>query len=431
MNQIRDIAFQSSKDIKLFQENELKRLLSYVLKHSVFYKRLFEENDLEADSIQTLEDLNKIPFTTKQDIQLHNSDFLCVDRSDVAEYMSTSGTLGKSVMIALTEKDLERLAYNECMSFAGAGIEKKDLVQLMLTLDRQFMAGAAYYEGIKKLGAAVLRVGPGLAAMQWEMIQRMKPTAIVAVPSFIVKLLEFAEEKDIVPNNTSVHTIICIGEPIRDSEFNLNILGKRISEKWNVRLVSTYASTEMQTAFTECTHLKGGHLHPDLLIVEVLDENNIPVKANEPGEIVITTLGIEGMPLLRYKTGDIARLHTESCECGRNTPRLGPIIGRKQQMVKLKGTTVYPASIFDIIHQCMEVRDFAVEVLRSEWDTDLLRVSILSDDKNKDVVINKLNEAFRSHLRVIPEIQFVDRTKLDSLHNSTQGRKLVRFIDIR
>jgi len=263
------------------------------------------------------------------------------------------------------------------------------------------------------------------------MIQRMKPTAIVAVPSFIVKLLEFAEEKDIVPNNTSVHTIICIGEPIRDSEFNLNILGKRISEKWNVRLVSTYASTEMQTAFTECTHLKGGHLHPDLLIVEVLDENNIPVKANEPGEIVITTLGIEGMPLLRYKTGDIARLHTESCECGRNTPRLGPIIGRKQQMVKLKGTTVYPASIFDIIHQCMEVRDFAVEVLRSEWDTDLLRVSILSDDKNKDVVINKLNEAFRSHLRVIPEIQFVDRTKLDSLHNSTQGRKLVRFIDIR
>ena len=181
----------------------------------------------------------------------------------------------------------------------------------MLTLDRQFMAGMAYYSGIRKLGAGVVRVGPGVPSLQWETIERLKPTAIVAVPSFIIKLIQYAEDNDIDINRSSVKKAICIGENIRNERLEPNILNRKITEKWNIQLFSTYASTEMQTAFTECEAGKGGHLNPELLIVELLDDTGRQVAYGEPGEVTITTLGVEGMPLLRYKTGDICIAYNE------------------------------------------------------------------------------------------------------------------------
>ena len=209
------------------------------------------------------------------------------------------------LLLHLQKMILQRLAYNEYTSFTCAGGAADDIYQLMLTLDRQFMAGMAYYSGIRKLGAGIIRVGPGVPSLQWETISRLKPTAIVAVPSFILKLIQYAKEHAIDINKSSVKKAICIGENIRNTDFSLNVLGKKITEAWDIKLYSTYASTEMQTAFTECNEGKGGHHNPELLIVELLDENNQPVDAGKPGEVTITTLGVEGMPLLRYKTGDI------------------------------------------------------------------------------------------------------------------------------
>src|SRR4029077_3419594 len=156
-------------------------------------------------------------------------------------------------------------------------------------------------------------------SLQWETIAKLKPTAIVAVPSFIHKLIQYAGEHNIDINTTSVKKAICIGENIRNTDFSLNVLGKKITEAWNIHLYSTYASTEMQTAFTECSEGRGGHHQPELLIVELLDENNQQVKPGEPGEVTITTLGVEAMPLLRYKTGDICISFDQPCGCGRTS----------------------------------------------------------------------------------------------------------------
>ena len=142
-------------------------------------------------------------------------------------------------------------------------------------------------------------------------------------------------------------SIVCIGEPVRNADFTLNELGKRITSQWDVKLYSTYASTEMGAAFTECEYGLGGHLHPELLILEVVNEKGKAVKEGEIGEVVITTLGVEGMPLLRYKTGDLCNVYYSPCKCGRHTTRLGPVVGRQQQMIKFKGTTIFPAAIFD------------------------------------------------------------------------------------
>jgi len=412
------------------QDRKLRDLLIYLSQNSPFYKELFSKNHVVIDNIKTIADLVNIPTTTKDDVQQRNNDFLCVPSHRVAEYMSTSGTLGSPVTIALTENDLQRLATNEYNSFLCADGSKHDTYQLMLTLDRQFMAGIAYYMGIRKIGAGIIRLGPGVPAMQWETILRLKPTAIVAVPSFILKLIQYAKDNGIDINRTSVKKAICIGENIRNSDFSLNILGRKITEAWNIKLYSTYASTEMQTAFTECGEGRGGHYQPDLLIVELLDENNQPVGADTPGEVTITTLGVEGMPLLRYKTGDICMYDDEPCGCGRPTLRLTPLMGRKKQMIKFKGTTLYPPALFDLLNEMDEVLDFVIEVDANEIGLDQVLLYIAPSEES-DECDHRIRAYLQARLRVSPQVRYLSAEKILKMQFNEISRKPIKFIDKR
>lgn len=422
---------QSLTAIQECQENGLQELIIYVAAKSPFYQKLFRQHNINPVDIKSLRDLTRIPATTKDDLQQNNWDFLCVDKSKIVEFTSTSGTLGKPVTIALTENDLNRLAYNEEVSFRCADGTDEDVYQLMLTLDRQFMAGMAYYQGIRRLGGAIVRVGPGLPAMQLETIQRLQPTILVAVPSFLVRLIEYAKSKDIDLNSLSVKRAICIGESIRRPDFAFNIIGQRIVESWNIQLYGTYASTEMQTAFTECGHGVGGHHRPDLIIVELLDEQQNPVPPNMPGEVTVTTLGVEGMPLLRYRTGDMAVAYYEPCPCGRNTLRLGPILGRKQQLIKFKGTTLYPPGIFEIMNEIDCVRDYVVEAFTSDLGTDEIRIYVTVEGPYQDDALKTLTAAFQSRLRVVPQINVVADESLEKMQHAPGARKVTRFIDRR
>ncbi len=412
------------------QEQKLQQLLQYVSQHSPFYKELFAKHQIDIGTIKTIADLAQIPPTHKEDLQQRNNDFLCVPAEQVVEYTSTSGTLGGPVTIALTENDLNRLAYNEYNSFSCADGSKEDIYQLMLTLDRQFMAGIAYYSGIRKLGAGIIRLGPGVPALQWETIKRLKPTAIVAVPSFILKLINFAKEAGIDINKTSVKKAICIGENIRNTDFSLNMLGKKITESWDIKLYSTYASTEMQTAFTECGEGKGGHYQPELVIVELLDENDQPVEPYTAGEVTITTLGVEGMPLIRYKTGDICMYFDEPCACGRTSLRLSSIMGRKKQMIKFKGTTLYPPALFDLLNEREEILDYVVEVSSNEIDLDqvLLYVVPAEDSEECD---HRIRSYLQARLRVSPHIKYVSAEEIQKMQFNEANRKAVKFIDRR
>ena len=412
------------------QLQKLKDLLQYVSRNSPFYKELFAENNIGINRINSLADLTLIPVTNKEDLQKRNDDFLCVAADKVIEYTSTSGTLGSPVTIALTDNDLHRLAHNEYHSFLCADGSEKDIYQLMLTLDRQFMAGMAYYMGLRKIGAGIIRLGPGVPSLQWETINRLKPTAIVAVPSFILKLIQFAKESGIDINKTSVKKAICIGENIRNTDFSLNILGKKITEAWDIKLYSTYASTEMQTAFTECGQGKGGHYQPELVILELLDENNKPVSPYTPGEVTITTLGVEGMPLLRYKTGDICMYFDEPCACGRHTLRLSPVIGRKKQMIKFKGTTLYPPALFDLLTEREEILDFVVEVYSNEIGLDQVLLYIVPADDSA-ACDHRIRAYLQARLRVSPQIKYVSAEGIQKMQFKEASRKPIKFYDLR
>ncbi|MBQ5997602.1 MAG: AMP-binding protein [Bacteroidales bacterium] len=428
------LEFQPADVIRHYQEERVQEVLSYLAERSPFYRDLFRREHLDVKKLKKLEDLRYIPTTDKRDLQEHNNDFLCVPRAKVADYITTSGTLGNPVTFAATVHDLHRLAYNEQISFQCAGIGPGDVIQLMTTMDKRFMAGMAYFLGAVRMGAGMIRVGNGIPALQWDTINRIRPDVIMVVPSFILRIIQYAEEQGIDYQNTSIRKAVCIGENLREQDFSLNLLGRRIKEKWDIELYSTYASTEMGTSFCECKAGQGGHHHPELIYCELLDEEGNPVPEGEAGELTVTTIGVEAMPLLRFRTGDMARFHTEPCSCGRNTMRISPLIGRKSHMIKYKGTTLYPPAIFDILDNTPYVDVYCVDVADNEIGTDSVTVHVglrPSCMLPHETIVKELKDLFRARLRVAPEISIDDTELLRRTVFREHDRKPVKFFDFR
>jgi phenylacetate-CoA ligase len=426
-----EIEYKSKEEIKRFQEEQMRMALQYLCLHSPFYQRMFREHHIPVNKIRQLEDLRQIPFTDKKDLQLHNNDFLCVHPEKVIDYITTSGTLGDPVTFSMTDKDLDRLAYNEKISFLCTRTQPSDIVQLMTTIDKRFMAGLAYFLGLRELGAGIVRVGNGIPELQWDTIHRIRPNTIMCVPSFILHIIKYAEEHGIDYRNSSVKKVVCIGENLREQDFSLNLLGQHIKEKWDVDLYSTYASTEMATTFAECEYGCGGHHHPELIICELIDERGQTVEEGVVGELVITTLGVEGMPLLRFKTGDLVSIHTEPCLCGRTSMRLSPVIGRINHMIKYKGTTLYPPAIYDVLDHTPYVENYVVEVRYNESGTDVLLVRIGLRYPSAEDIVKDLKDRFRAKIRVAPDIEICPTDVIRKINFPDISRKPVKFIDKR
>jgi phenylacetate-CoA ligase len=202
-------------------------------------------------------------------------------------------------------------------------------------------------------------------------------------------------------------------------------------QKWpNISLHSTYASTEMQSSFTECEYLCGAHHQSDLVVIEILDENENRVKDGETGELVITTLGVEGMPLVRFKTGDLCMAFYNQCRCGRNSTRLSPIVGRKGQMIKYKGTTLYPSALYDILDNIEGVINYQVQIYTNSIGTDgiLIKIGAVNPSLSFEKMIT---EHFRARIRVAPEIRFEPVELLSKAIQPEVSRKPLKFIDMR
>lgn len=431
MHRDNGLHYRSAEEIRSFQEARLHEAIDYAYTNSAFYREIFDSCKIRPADIRTIEDLRRLPVTTKQDLQLRNKDFLCVDSSQIVDYVTTSGTLGEPVVFALTENDLDRLGYNELSSFTMAGCSRNDIMQLMTTIDRRFMAGLAYWLGARALGMGVIRVGNGIPELQWNTINSIHPTVCMCVPSFLMKLIAFAEENGIDYRSCSLRKAICIGEALRQPDGNLTTLGSRIHEKWpELELYSTYASTEMQASFTECSCHCGNHVPADLIIVEFLDDEGNPVAEGESGEVTITTLGVEGMPLVRFRTGDICIHYDSPCACGRNSTRLSSVIGRKGQMIKFKGTTLYPPALFDILDNIPEVKSYVVEVYTNSLGTDQVQIKLASDNHSESFV-KQIKDIFRSKVRVAPDVVFEAPEIIAKMQMPPMSRKVVKFFDLR
>ena len=187
----------------------------------------------------------------------------------------------------------------------------------------------------------------------------------------------------------------------------------------------------MGATFSECEYGMGGHVHPELIIVEIIGEDDMPVADGEIGEVVVTTLGVEGMPLLRFRTGDMAAKRVEQCKCGRNSYRLTPLVGRKNNMIKLKGTTLYPPAVNDVLDNTDYVENYIVFVEDSEAGTDEVIVKVGLKGKPDFDAVKDLKDRFRSRIRVAPVIEILPPDEIAKMNFPAKSRKPVKFVDNR
>ena len=407
----------------------LQQHLGYLHQASPFYRELFSRSGFTPRDCRSLSDLQQLPFSSKVALAEHNLQFLAVDEELVVDICQTSGTTGGPVTIWQTEKDLQRLARNEQLAFTAAGIGRGDKVLIGAALDRTFMAGLAYFLGLREIGASAIRAGSGQLALVGELVRQQRPNVLVGVPSLFLALARRFQQSGVDPSKLGIEKLICIGEPIRNPDLSLAPLGQALHESWGGQVLGTYASTEMATAFADCTVGCGGHLLPELILVEIVADDGQPVPAGMPGEVVVTPLGIEGTPLLRYRTGDIASLHTEPCACGRKTPRLGPIIGRRAQMLKCRGTTLFPAAISSALHGIEAIQGHYLEVEREFDLSDRLRVVVGSSDAS--LSSEQVAELIAAKTRVKPEVVIVSPGEIMEKTVLPERRKPVTFFDYR
>jgi phenylacetate-CoA ligase len=424
----RNIEFSMPDIIRGVQEKLLHSHLEYLQAHSPYYRRMMHDTGIDI-SLVTLDNLHDLPLTDKSDIARFNNDFLSVPMSNIVDIVLSSGTTGEPVKVFYTENDLRRLAYNEEISFSGCGMTADDVVLLTCTMDRCFVAGLAYFLGIRSLGAAAIRNGLSNFESHLAIIKSMQPTVLVGVPTFLRKLGLFLESHGMAPHRTSVNKLVCIGETIRDGTFSLLKVGKDLEEIWGAKTFSTYASSESITTFCECTEHRGGHLHPELMIAEIINDRGEVLPSGEIGEVVVTPLSVEGTPLLRFRTGDMSFLVNEPCHCGRFSPRLGPILGRRKQMIKYRGTTVYPQAIYAVLDEIPEISEYYISVAHGTDLSDDVKVYVSVKDGVSPY--ETITEKLQAHLRVKPEIIMTSEESVRKQVYSGNSRKLIRFIDRR
>lgn len=412
------------------QTRLLKETVEYALANSPFYSKRFKGLGITPSSIRSLSDIEGLPITTKEDLQRENWSFLCVDKGRASEIVATTGTTGSIVYMALTGRDLERLAENERRSFAEMGLKGGDLVQIAVTLDNLFIAGLAYYAGLKGLGASVLRTGPQNPRRQLELLDRLSARAIVAVPSFLLHMKREADAAGISLKGLALEKALLIGESIRSGDFSSNGLGQRVEEAWPVETFSTYGITEASVAFYECASHRGLHAHPDFVYAEILDDAGKSAAPGEPGELTVTTFQVEAMPLVRYRTGDITFMPEGPCECGKAGQRLGPVIGRKAQRLKYKGTTVYPGAIENALMELGEVVNFQIVAYSGDEGSD--RIVVRAGARSPGgALVDRIKDAIRSSARVAPEVELMDPERVEALLFEGNRRKKASFLDLR
>ena len=415
--------FEDPAAIREEQTRLLNEHVAYCRAHSPYYRRILAD---VPDRPVTPESLAELPLTGKNELTEFNDEFLAVPPGEVADISFTSGTTGTPCRICCSGHDLKRLGFNDAKGFLAAGMKPGDRVLLTCTIDRCFLAGLAYCSGVVQMGGAAIRNGLNTIESHAEIMRQSRPDAIVGVPSFLAKLGEHLAQ--VGYDASSLRTLVCIGEPLRNRDLALTPLGRKLEQFFPGTAHSTYASSEIVTSFTECSARAGGHAPAELGIVEIVDEDGNVLPPGSVGEVVVTPLQVTAMPLLRFRTGDVSFLIPETgCSCGRNTPRLGPILGRKAQMLKIRGTTLFPNSFFTVLDALEDVSESYLEVSGCALSDE---IRVVASVRNPDCTAQFIAEQLYNRIRIHVPVALVPQDEARKKIFGT-SRKPVRFFDLR
>jgi phenylacetate-CoA ligase len=328
-------------DLQALQLNRLRDLVDRVAQVP-FYRDHFRLHDISRRSIHTLDDVRRLPFTTKDDLRRqHPLGFLAVPRRELARIHGSSGTTGKPTFVAYTAADLSTWS-DLCARFLVAGgLRPEHTVQIAFGYGL-FTGGFGLHYGVEKVGAAIIPAASGNTRRQIDILQDLAPEVLVCTPSYALTIADGARELGMDPRSLPLRFGHFGGEPWTED------MRREIEDSLDIQAFNNYGLSEVigPGVSGECMARTGMHLQEDHFLVECIDPETLePVAEGEPGELVITTLTREAMPLIRYRTRDIARLHREPCPCGRTTTRMGRVAGRSDDMLIIRGVNVFPSQI--------------------------------------------------------------------------------------
>ena len=410
-------------EIEALQTERLKKTVRQCM-NSEFYRRRFAESHIDPDDIRSLSDLSRIPFTTKQDLRdSYPFGMSAVPLSRVVRLHSSSGTTGTPTVILHTQRDLDEWANAVARCLYMVGLRPGDIFQNSSGYG-MFTGGLGFQYGAERLGMLTVPAAAGNTKRQIKFITDFGTTALHAG-----RLYEVMEEMGIDPRrDTHLRTLIIGAEPHSEEQ------RRRIEQMLGVKAYNSFGMSEMcgpGVAF-ECTEQNGLHIWEDYYIVEIVDPMTLePVPEGEVGELVLTTINREAMPLLRYRTRDLTRILPGECPCGRHHLRLDRMKGRSDDMIILKGVNIFPIQIETVLMQFAELGNDYLITLTNEEANDLMTVEVelnaFSDDYRRLQVLTKeITRQLKDEILITPVVRLVSKGSLPK-----QEGKAVRVRDLR
>ncbi len=425
-----ELETMSREDLNRLQLERLQQTVRHCM-NSPFYQEKFKELGITPDDIQTLDDVRKLPFTTKEDLR-ENYPFglSCVPMRECVRLHSSSGTTGNPTVVLHTQKDLDEWAKAVARCLWMVGSRPDDVFQNSAGYG-MFTAGLGFQYGAEKVGMLTVPAAAGNTTRQIKFIKDFGTTVLHAIPSYASRIYEVMREEGVDPQRDTQLRILCIGAEPHSEEQR-----KRIEQNLHVKAYNSYGISEMMgpgVAF-ECTEQNGLHIWEDYFIVEIIDPVTLePVPDGELGELVLTTINREGMPLLRYRTRDLTRILPGECPCGRHHKRLARLQGRSDDMIILKGVNIFPIQIEKILLKFKELSTDYLITLETKDSNDTMTIDVelsqlFTDDyKQLQSLERTITRQLKDEILITPKVRLVPKGSL----NASDEKKAVRVKDLR
>lgn len=427
----KDIECQPNhKKIEEIQLEKLKHMVDKVYENVPYYKKRFDECGIKPEMIKSIDDLKLIPLTTKEDLRDNYPFGLFAEpMKNVVRLHASSGTTGKPVVAGYTKGDLDVWAEAIARIATAGGIDESDVVQIAFGYGL-FTGGFGLHYGVEKVGSTIVPISSGNTQKQLMLMQDFGTTCLVATPSYAMYISEVIKDKNIPMSNFNLKYGFFGSEGMTEK------MRKHLEDSLGIVVTSNYGLTEVMGPGVsgECLYKCGQHINEDMFIVEIIDpitENVLPY--GEKGEVVITTLSKEAMPILRYRTRDISYLIPEPCECGRTSYRLAPIQGRTDDMMIIKGVNLFPSQIESVVLEFPQVSPNYQLILRRENMLDTLEIVVELVDGTlleKFSEIEKLEKRIKERLHSVLGLRAKLRLAEPKSIERTTG-KSKRIVDLR
>jgi phenylacetate-CoA ligase len=397
--------------IERIQLERLREVVHRVYNNNYHYRLKMKERGVKPEDIKTLKDIEKLPYTTKEDLRVTQPfGYLVTPFENIVEVHGTSGTTGEPIFVYYTSIDIENWGEIMARSLAAAGLTKRDVLQITPSFSL-FTGGFGFYYGARKIGATVVPIGPGYSKRQIYVMQKLGTTMLAGIANYAIRLAEVAFEMGVDPSkDTKVRKGVFGAEMWSDS------LRKKIESIWNMETYDIYGMAELYGPGTaiDCQYHSGLHVWEDHFVVEVVDPRTGDVlEPEEKGELVFTTLTKDAMPLIRYRTRDISRiLDQKQCDCGRTHKKIDRIQGRTDDMFIINGVNIWPTAVESIIMGDPLVGNEYQIIVEKKPSEDILFIRVesvtkLSEDA-KMALAKKLAYELRERLIVSPIVEVVD-----------------------